>query len=609
VLAWTPGAELGGVCRLHNIAQKRDYQRMEPSDERRAFLARTRLFIERTSGGSRTADPAAVASTLASLGDPVQAAERERARLAAERSERASAGTRSGLLRRPRRRDDAPDAGDGPPAGDQGAEPSEPMPQIGGRPLTGEYAKKKHRSIASRWRPGQPMQRPTRPVRVPPPRKGGSPPSKPARSPDGAEPGGQAPAGAEPGGQDPASAEPGGQVPVGGNPAGQKPGGPGAGSAAAGPAPDGAVTSQPAEPSNIAGPPPERPGAAGGGPPVQVPPQAAGPDGPPPASGSRPAAAGPSGPASPGATTRRGRLDAMLSAYVLPEAEPQPDAGPQDAGRQDTGAEGSTGLREGTGSRPDTGSEQGVQPREGARPRPGAGPPEGSGLQEGAGLRQDSGLSDEAAPREDNIGPREETGLQEDTGVRGDEVREDTGPREDTQPLEVAEPGSTRPLPTARPQPVRTSTRRQPPQRPQPPDFPASWAGRVAYLFRRHRLEGTAVVLLALSGLLYPWPIWVLGFALWVIGFLVAVPSRLWTLSDKWIGLVGPVALVIVGTPVSLMLGGSYHHLNPYVHEALANSAILIKVGALLGAGYLAWRVYRGPRAPMSPPWNRPHRV
>jgi hypothetical protein len=101
----------------------------------------------------------------------------------------------------------------------------------------------------------------------------------------------------------------------------------------------------------------------------------------------------------------------------------------------------------------------------------------------------------------------------------------------------------------------------------------------------------------------------VLGFALWVIGFLVAVPSRLWTLSDKWIGLVGPVALVIVGTPVSLMLGGRYHHLNPYVHEALANSAILIKVGALLGAGYLAWRVYRGPRAPMTPPWNRPHRV
>jgi hypothetical protein len=505
------------------------------SDERRAFLARTRLFIERTSGGSRTADRAAVASTLASLGDPAQAVERERARLAAERSERASAGTRSGLLRRPRRRDDAPDAGDGPPAGDQGAKPSAPAPQIGGRPLTGEYAKKKNRSIASRWRPGQPMPGPTRSVRVPPPRKGGSPPSKPARSPADAEPGGQAPAGGNPAG-----------------PAAQKPGGPGAGAAAAGPAPDRAVASPPAEPSKIAGPPPERSGA-GGGPPVQVPPQVAGPDGPPPASGVRPAAAGPSGPASPGATSRRGRLDAMLSAYVLPDAEPQPDAGPPDAGRQGTG-------RQGTGAGGST-------------------------------------------------GPREDTGPPEDTGARGDEVREDTGPREDTQPLEVAEPGSTRPLPTARPQPVRTSTRRQPPQRPQPPDFPASWAGQVAYLFRRHRLEGTAVVLLALSGLLYPWPIWVLGFALWVIGFLVAVPSRLWTLPDKWIGLVGPVALVIVGTPVSLMLGGRYHHLNPYVHEALANSAILIKVGALLGAGYLAWRVYRGPRAPMTPPWNRPHRV
>ncbi len=340
---------------------------------------------------------------------------------------------------------------------------------------------------------------------------------------------------------------------------------------------------------------------------LQVPPQAAGPDGPPPASGDRPAAAGPSGPASPDATARRGRLDAMLSAYVLPEAEPHPDAGPQDAGRQDAG-EGSTGLREGTGSRPDTGSEQGVQPREGARPQPGTGPREGAGPREGTGLRQGSGSREGTGLRQGS-GSREGTGLRQGSGPRDDEVREDTGPREDTQPLEVAEPGSTRPLPTARPQPVRTSTRRQPPQRPRPPDFPASWAGRVAYLFRRHRLEGTAVVLLALSGLLYPWPIWVLGFALWVIGVLIAVPSRLWTLSDKWIGLVGPVALVIVGTPVSLMLGGRYRHLNPYVHEALANSAILIKVGALLGAGYLAWRVYRGPRAPLAPPWNRPHRV
>ena len=113
------------------------------SDERRAFLARTRLFIERTSGGSRTADPAAVASTLASLGDPAQAAERERARLAAERSERASAGTRSGLLRRPRRRDDAPDAEAGPPAGDQGAEPSAPMPQISRQAADGRVREEK----------------------------------------------------------------------------------------------------------------------------------------------------------------------------------------------------------------------------------------------------------------------------------------------------------------------------------------------------------------------------------------------------------------------------------------------------------------------------------
>ena len=81
----------------------------------------------------------------------------------------------------------------------------------------------------------------------------------------------------------------------------------------------------------------------------------------------------------------------------------------------------------------------------------------------------------------------------------------------------------------------------------------------MAYLFRRHRLEGTAVVLIALCGLIYAWPIWLVGSAIWLIGVIVALYSRLWSLSDRWVGLAGPVALVIVGTPVSLVLGGTRH--------------------------------------------------
>ena len=117
------------------------------------------------------------------------------------------------------------------------------------------------------------------------------------------------------------------------------------------------------------------------------------------------------------------------------------------------------------------------------------------------------------------------------------------------------------------------------------------------------------MVLIALCGLIYAWPIWLVGSAIWLIGVIVALYSRFWSLSDKWVGLAGPVALVIVGTPVSLVLGGARHPASAYVHEALATSHLLIKVGALLGAAYLAWRVYRGPRDPALPPWNRPHRI
>src|SRR5262249_56858551 len=70
------------------------------SDDRRAFLARTREFIEHRVGSPATADPGQVQEVLSSLGEPVAAVADEYARLAAARSKRAAA--RSGMSR-PRR--------------------------------------------------------------------------------------------------------------------------------------------------------------------------------------------------------------------------------------------------------------------------------------------------------------------------------------------------------------------------------------------------------------------------------------------------------------------------------------------------------------------------
>jgi hypothetical protein len=139
--------------------------------------------------------------------------------------------------------------------------------------------------------------------------------------------------------------------------------------------------------------------------------------------------------------------------------------------------------------------------------------------------------------------------------------------------------------------------------------LPARLARGIAGLCRQHPLEATALTLLVLGGLAYPFPFWWLDFAIWLIGASVATWSQLWDLKDKWGALAGPVALVIVGTAAMLVLGGARATMTGYVHEALVGSLYLIKTGSLLGAAYLAWRVHRGPRSPSVPPWLREKRA
>jgi hypothetical protein len=140
-------------------------------------------------------------------------------------------------------------------------------------------------------------------------------------------------------------------------------------------------------------------------------------------------------------------------------------------------------------------------------------------------------------------------------------------------------------------------------------DVTRSIARGVADAWRQHRLELIAVALLAISGLIFPSPIWLVGLLLWLAGAGIALSSKLWSRLDKWVAVPGLVILLIVGTVAGVSLGRVRSHPGAYGHEALTDVIGLFRVGALLGAIYLAWRMHRGHRNPAAPPWvRRPHR-
>ncbi len=113
----------------------------------------------------------------------------------------------------------------------------------------------------------------------------------------------------------------------------------------------------------------------------------------------------------------------------------------------------------------------------------------------------------------------------------------------------------------------------------------------------RDWLEAIALVLLGLGGAVYP--------PIWLIGVLVALISRKWDRRDKWLGLAGPVLLVIFGATLVMVLGGERASLGLYAHEAWLAAGRISRFAAVLGAGYLLRRVhkYKGKRQPRVPPW------
>jgi predicted outer membrane lipoprotein len=137
----------------------------------------------------------------------------------------------------------------------------------------------------------------------------------------------------------------------------------------------------------------------------------------------------------------------------------------------------------------------------------------------------------------------------------------------------------------------------------------ARFAISLTEMWRGYPLEGTVVALLLVAGLVYPFPIWLLGFLLWTAGILTALASKFWDATDKWTGLAVPVVVAVVGTVVALAGGGAHDTAGAYAHEIGAAGPPLLRAAIVLGAVYLAWRVRRGPRSSAVPPWNRPHRI
>ena len=117
-----------------------------------------------------------------------------------------------------------------------------------------------------------------------------------------------------------------------------------------------------------------------------------------------------------------------------------------------------------------------------------------------------------------------------------------------------------------------------------------------AKLARRYPLESAAVVLLGVGGLFYPFPCWLLGG-------LLAVFSRIWNARDKWIAILGPPAIAVVGMLVTAMLmRGSM--IGNIPHAFHLDFGYLLRLGSLLCAIYLALQARHGPQRRL-PPWQR----
>ena len=157
------------------------------------------------------------------------------------------------------------------------------------------------------------------------------------------------------------------------------------------------------------------------------------------------------------------------------------------------------------------------------------------------------------------------------------------------------EPGETGPqsIVPGMEQPADTEEPLAPRRHPPPAVLAEAWA-----LARKHPLEAVSVILLGVGGLILPFPFW-------LIGGIVALRSRRWDARDKWIALAGPL---LVAFAVLLIRAGTSpgNFFSAFYHAAQHDFGLSIRAGCVLCAGYLVWRLRRGPRMRTLPPWQRP---
>lgn len=118
-------------------------------------------------------------------------------------------------------------------------------------------------------------------------------------------------------------------------------------------------------------------------------------------------------------------------------------------------------------------------------------------------------------------------------------------------------------------------------------------------LARGNLREAVAVVMIGLGGAILPFPFW-------IAGAVVALFSRLWDGKDKTAAWGGPVLIVLIGSVVSaLFVNGHHQNVILTYTDAIGSAAGLwVRLGCVLTALYLSWRVSQGPRVKV-PPWRR----
>jgi len=129
------------------------------------------------------------------------------------------------------------------------------------------------------------------------------------------------------------------------------------------------------------------------------------------------------------------------------------------------------------------------------------------------------------------------------------------------------------------------------------PAPPRDWLDGLYAMVRRHPVECAALAVLGVGGLVDPFP-------LWMLGSLAVLVSRLWDTRDKLIAVAVPMAVALLGAIMLAGLSARATSLAGYAHGMHTDGWDIIRAGAVLGTGYLAWRMRQGPRPRPGPPWQ-----